>query len=144
MTKKNEKAIKGARKKVKEAEQKQAVGAEFAGDYLDLQGIRFFKPTMAHIWLFQRMKTSVQCTASLSDFGVCVAYALTHKQDAVRNKLMTEVTKGQIVDRAYNFVSVKKIEIATVDEVLEKLAYKVLQIRTDDEEEDTKESEKKE
>lgn len=132
MTKKNEQEIKKVREKLKVAKERQAAGIEFAGDYLELDGVKFYKPTMAHLWLFERMKHSVQCTASFSDFGVCVAYGLAHKQEDVRNKLMAQVTKGQLVDKAYAFVSAKEIQIETVDEVLKKLAYKVLKITSDD------------
>ena len=144
MTKKNDQEIKKAKKNLKDAEDKRNTGAEFAGDYLDLQGVRFFKPKFAHTWLFQRMKTSSMCTASLNDFGVCVAYALSHTQKDVRNKLMAEISNGQIVTQANMFVIDNELTMETVEEVLEKLAYKVLNISTDDDEEETKEDEKKE
>ncbi|MDD5698492.1 MAG: hypothetical protein PHH77_07730 [Victivallaceae bacterium] len=117
-----DKKISKARKDYDQAREEQAIGAEYANDYLYLQGIKFFKPTFAHGWVLKRLRRSAQMAVSLNDFAVCVAYTLTFEVKLVRNKIMNEISNNQIVKRAYDWLIDNEIKESTVAEVFEKLA----------------------
>ena len=126
MNKKIEKAMQD----VASARERQAVGEEYAHDELIIKGITFFKPKVAHTWLFTRIK--FMPFQSITDFGVCITYALAHAQKDVRNKIMPAVTSGSIVDDAYAFIIEHNLESDDVNTVLEKLAWKILKINPEE------------
>jgi hypothetical protein len=108
------------------AKQRQAVQEQFAPDYLDIRGIRFFKPLVAHVWLFTRIKFMV--LNSMMDLGVCTVYALAHDQEKTRNELMRAVTAGTIVDDAWSFICEKELTSDEVNLILEQLAAELLNL----------------
>jgi hypothetical protein len=115
------------------AKQRQAVQEEFAPDYLDIKGVRFFKPKIAHVWLFMRLKHMM--FNSLTDLGIATVYALAHNQEKTRNELMRAATRGSIVDDAYRFVCEKELSEDDVNTILKELAGDLL--KTDDDEKKT-------
>lgn len=133
--------IKAVSEKLQKAQEEQNVGAEFAPDYIDLQGVRFFKPKVAHIWVFERLQHYVDGFPSLDDFGSCLVYTLAHNQDTARNKIMREITRRQIIDNAFEFICKKELTKETIDTVLETYCYKVLNISVEDDEENQEKKE---
>ena len=119
--------------KLDAAKQRQAVQEKFAPDYLDIKSIRFFKPKIAHVWLFMRLKHMM--FNSLTDLGIATVYALAHNQEKTRNELMRAATRGSIVDDAYRFVCEKELSEDDVNTILKELAGDLL--KTDDDEKKT-------
>lgn len=128
--------IKQTSNELSNAQQRQAVQEEFAPDYLDIKGVRFFKPKVAHVWLFTRLKHMV--FNSLTDLGIVTVYALGHNQEKTRNDLMRAATRGSIVDDAYRFICEKELDEDDVNTILKELAGDLL--KTDDEKKTMKET----
>ena len=142
MSKQNiDKEIKKAKQDYNNAREDQAVGGEYANDYLHLQGIKFYKPAFAHGWVLKRLRRAGQVTASINDFPVCAAYCLAFDYNLVRNKVMNEITNSQIVQRAYEWLFENKITEETIADVFEKLVDPVF---SGDEEEESADGEGKE
>ena len=134
--KKLNKKIGKASGKLAAAQQRQAVQESFAPDYLDVKSVRFFKPKVAHVWLFMRLKH--MAFNSLTDLGIATVYALAHNQDKTRNDLMRAATRGTIVDDAYRFVCEKELSEDDVNTILKELAGDLLKLdKADDSEKKT-------
>jgi len=122
MPKKNiDTKIKKTKQDYNQAREDQAIGGEYANDYLHLQKIEFYKPTFAHGWVLKRLRRAAQVTASINDFPVCAAYSLTFDHNLVRNKVMNEITNNQIVAKAYDWLFENKVTEETIADVFEKL-----------------------
>jgi hypothetical protein len=78
-----------------------AVGAENAPDTVQIGPATLFKPTLAHVWFYNRLNRSGDCGASLADFAVCLIAVLTLPQDLVRNVAIPLIGSGSLSDWAY-------------------------------------------
>ena len=78
-----------------------AVGAEDAPDTVMIGSAQLFKPTLAHVWFYNRLNRSGDCGASLADFAVCLIAVLTLPQDLVRNVAIPLIGSGNLSDWAY-------------------------------------------
>ena len=85
-----------------EAKNNAALGAEFAPDYVTLKGVKFFYKTFAHAWV---IPAAISRNAKLSMFerGMLVLYILAQPPDLVRNTVMQQLDKGNIIDAAAAF-----------------------------------------
>ena len=85
-----------------DAREKAAVGAEFAGDYVTLKGVRFHYKTVAHAWIIPAVFNRLH---DLDDFdkGVISCYLLSMSADEVRNRGMQELAEGKLLENALSF-----------------------------------------
>jgi hypothetical protein len=99
----------------------QAVGSEDAPDVVEIGGVRFFRPTLAHVWFFNRLQSAPECSASLIDFAACLVAAITMPQAEVRNILMPAIDKGTVVQLSYDRLIDFEVTVATVNDAYEQL-----------------------
>lgn len=121
--------IKKATLAVKAAEAAQAVGAECAPDTVEIAGVRFWLPTLAHVWAVERLRVKIQGYASLIDFGVVVTCLLGHDPGEVRNRLLAMIGRGEIDEYAYTWVIDHRLDTPAVNRVLEEVAEPVFHFK---------------
>lgn len=80
-----------------------AVGIEFAEDYVEKEGIRFYYATVAHKWIL--MKLSGKQFKNLDDFdkATVMAYCLAHKMPDHLTELSAQMRKAEIFEKALAF-----------------------------------------
>lgn len=122
--KKIDESIKKQSAVVAAAKAEQAVGSDFAADYIEIKGIRFYRHTLAHLWLFNRLRG--QHWPSATDLGVCLGYILAHEQDTVRNRLMAEVNSGELLGNAYSFAIDHNLQPGDYDRIVLELGSELL------------------
>lgn len=114
--------IKKATRAVKAAEAAQAVGAEYAPETVEIGGVKFWMPTLAHVWAVERLRVKVQGYASLIDFGVIVVCLLGHDSGEVRNRLLAMISRGDIDQYAFGWVIDHQLDEPAVNQVLDEVA----------------------
>jgi hypothetical protein len=134
----NEK-VKGQVNKVVEAKNRAAVQEQFAPDYMEVKGVKFYKPKLAHVWPLSRIQA---LEMPPMDRAIVIAYALTHDQESTRNVLMREITKGEVVDRAYAFFQDNNLGPEEVGKVADEYGGEALKL-VNGETEEEKDPEKK-
>lgn len=87
---------------LKEAENRAAVGAEFAPDYITFKGVRFYYKTVAHAWIIPAVFNRLQELSGF-DKGVVSCYLLAMSAEEVRNRAMQELSEGKLLDNAISF-----------------------------------------
>jgi len=89
-------------KKVADARNNAALGSEFAPDYVEVRGVKFYYQTVAHAWV---IPMAAQRCEKLSDFekGIVTAYLLAQPPEEVRNRCVAEIRKGEVFARALDF-----------------------------------------
>lgn len=125
--------------KVAEAKETQAVQEACAPDWIDRKGVRFYKPNLAAIWFYNRLKVSVNGFASLADFGACLVYACSLNQEGIRNIAMPAITSKTIEVLTFDFFIENKIDQDDVNAILEAIWNPVLYKDKDDVSEDVDE-----
>ena len=96
------KTIEKLTKKVADARSNAALGSEFAPDYVEVRGVKFYYQTVAHAWV---IPMAAQRCEKLSVFekGIVTTYLLAQSPEDVRNRCMQEIRKGEVFDRAMDF-----------------------------------------
>lgn len=100
---------KSSREKLEEAKisaenSAQAQTSAMLDDFTDVKGVRFYKPTFAHVWFFQRIGAMPAIfKTSFLDVGTVMCYLLTFDSRRVRTDAKTALERGQLVDDAYGF-----------------------------------------
>ena len=98
-----------------------AVGIEFAEDYMEKEGIRFYYATVAHKWIL--MKLSGKQFKHLDDFdkATVMAYCLAHKMPDHLTELSAQMRKATIFEKALDFFIKKNISpeiLAGINELM--------------------------
>ena len=98
-----------------------AVGLEFAEDYVEKEGIRFYYATVAHKWIL--MKLSGRQFKNLDDFdkATIMAYCLAHKMPEHLTEISAQMRKADILEKALAFFVKKNISpeiLAGINELL--------------------------
>ena len=96
--------------KLAAARSRAAIGGEFAPDYKEIKGVRFYYQTVAHAWVLPYLSEMDAISG-----GIVVLYALAHDADAVRNKVLPEIWDGSIVRKATEFFIEKGLSPADLD-----------------------------
>jgi hypothetical protein len=89
--------------RLKEAKAAAATGAEFAPEYIEKFGVKFFYKTVSHAWVISAV---VARFPKSSDFekGLIVLYLLSLSPEEVRNRAMQEAEEGRILESAIQFM----------------------------------------
>lgn len=90
-------------KKVADAKNTAAIGAEFAEDYIIIKGVKFYHQTVSHAWVIPMAVARLGDKLSVFDKGMVSMYLLANSPEDVRNKCMQELRKGVLYERAMNF-----------------------------------------
>lgn len=103
------------------AREAQAVGADFAPDYELVDGVRFYRPTLAHTWFALRWHGCKEAGAlpSYTDYALVIVAALMHDADYVLNTMMSKVNDvpGLVAD-CYADLLAAGATPATADKVI--------------------------
>lgn len=80
-----------------------AVGAEFAPEYIEKFGARFYYKTVSHAWVITAIVSRVP---NASDFekGLIVLYLLSMSPEEVRNRALQEALEGRLIESAIAFM----------------------------------------
>lgn len=80
-----------------------AVGAEFAPEYIEKFGARFYYKTVSHAWVITAIVSRVP---NASDFekGLIVLYLLSMSPEEVRNRALQEASEGRLIESAIAFM----------------------------------------
>lgn len=99
-----------------EAKTKAAIGEEFAREYIEFKGIRFYYKTVAHAWIIPAVFGRMQ---EMNDFdrGMIAAYLLTMSAEEVRSKAMQQLEEGRLKDAALDFFIGKGIVPADLEQI---------------------------
>ena len=105
-------------KAVSEAKSRAAIGAEFAADYVEVCGVKFYYQTVAHAWVIPMAATRCE---KLSTFekGIVTTYLLAQSPEDVRNRCVQEIRKGEVFDRAMDFFIARGITPADLSAELD-------------------------
>jgi len=112
-------AVFAAMDRAEDAKSAAAVQPDAMYDYIEVCGIKFHRPTIAHTWVY--MLIARQCPALLTD-PVAIGYLLAHNQEDTRNKVLREVLNGTIREAAYKFVIEKNIDPVEFFETVQTLS----------------------
>lgn len=90
-------------RKLAEAKESAALGAEFAPEYIERFGIRFYYKTVSHAWVIPMAIT--RCKGA-GDFekGLIVLYLLSMTAEEVRNRATQEAADGTLLANAIKFM----------------------------------------
>ena len=99
-----------------------AVGIEFAEDFRDIGGVRFYRATVAHKWVL--MKLSGEAFKKLDNYDkvTVTAYVLAHKMPEHLTALSLQMRKADILEKALTFFVAKGVDpecLAEVNELLQ-------------------------
>ena len=97
-----------------------SIGAEYAWDYIQYGGVRFYRPNVAHGWFI--MEVLREKTQIIKHWPIVLMYLLAHDQEETRNKLLKVAEKGNVVEAAYQFMIDRKLLPAGVTEAHWQLA----------------------
>lgn len=92
------------------ARNRAAIGGEFAPDYKEIKGVRFYYQTVAHAWVMPYLSGLDAISG-----GIVMLYALAHDADAVRNKVLPEIWDGSIIRKATEFFIEKGLSPTDLD-----------------------------
>lgn len=99
-----------------------AVGIEFAEDFREICGIRFYRATVAHKWVL--MKLSGEAFKKLDNYDkvTVTAYVLAHKMPESLTVLSAQMRKADILEKALEFFVSRDVSpecLAEVNELLQ-------------------------
>lgn len=114
-------ALAAQMKAEREARAAQAVGGEAAPDSVEIGGVRFFQPTLAHVWFCNRIRQSPVGFGSLIDLGACLVASLTMPQAEVRNTLMPAIDRGGVTQFCYDRLIDFGVTVETLNDAYEQL-----------------------
>ena len=108
---------------VEKSREEAAVGTEFAANFIERSGVKFYYATVAHKWVL--MKLSGKSFSELDDYdkATVMAYVLAHKMPQNLSRMTAEMRKGDILDKALAFFSSKKIDPDILAEVKDLLLH---------------------
>lgn len=75
---------------VEQARERQAVEPEAMYSYIDVKGVRFFRPTVAHSWVLTDLSVKFGNLGGI-DGQLATAYVLMHPAEEVLNRVSREV-----------------------------------------------------
>lgn len=93
-----------------------AVGAEFAPEYIEKFGARFYYKTVSHAWVITAI---VSRFPNASDFekGLIVLYLLSMSPEEVRNRALQEASEGRLIESAIAFMEKHGISPEDLDKL---------------------------
>jgi len=114
---------------VKTARERQAVGEQYAPDSLTFKGVRFFRPTLAHQWLFARLRYCRFTGPEQRD--AALAYVLSRDAAAVRDSLFAALETDTLDDLAVIWQIKHDLSASDLDAALKLLLPPIDQARGD-------------
>ncbi len=99
-----------------EAKTKAAVGEEFARDYIEFKGVRFYYKTVAHAWIIPAVFNRLPNINNF-DRGMIAAYLMAMPAEEVRSKAMQLLEEGKLQDAALDFFIAHDIAPDDLEEI---------------------------
>ena len=122
-------AIQNQCEKTAAARSAASVQPEAAYDYIEVGKIKFYRPTMPHVWLLLKV---AQKNGSIlpDDRQTVMAYILANSAESVRDKCVMQATRGQLADAAYLFMMDNNLDPEAVFPIVNELAADVFEKKT--------------
>lgn len=106
-----------------------SIQTEAAFDYIEVGKVKFYRPTMAHVWLLLKIAQAGGSTAP-DDRQTVMAYILANSAEAVRNKCVQQSIRGTLTEAAYFFMIDNNLNPEDVFPVVNELAADVFEKKT--------------